>query len=246
MHSWHRQRARIWDSALKGKSSLREALARRLFEEQSVIQGFSVVQVLWDLQKFFDSIDPLSLIRAAGQHGMPAFPLTMLLQVHLGLRRLLVNGWIGSSITVRSSILQGCCFSVTCARDIVYDILDRMHFSLDYMRISQHVDDIVQTIIGTQSTLAELSCDHVAKLARLFTQERLVVSSKTRVLASHADVGRRVVATLRSCGIASSLVRSGKDVGVDAAVGVRRATQVTAARSHKSHCRAGALIRLRR
>ena len=53
------------DCAVKGSSALREAALRELGHETARTLGHSGASVLRDMQKFYDSIDPIALIDRA-------------------------------------------------------------------------------------------------------------------------------------------------------------------------------------
>ena len=50
--TWDEGRIRHWDTAIKGSSSLRAALSRRLCDECVVEKGGFVANIDWDLEKF--------------------------------------------------------------------------------------------------------------------------------------------------------------------------------------------------
>ena len=51
-----------WDAAVAGSSALRSALLTMLGDELSQLTGEEVIKILWDLEKFYDSIDIVKLI----------------------------------------------------------------------------------------------------------------------------------------------------------------------------------------
>ena len=61
--NWERVRSGVWDAAIAGSSALRAAILRALADEQDILEGRITASILWDLQKFYDSIRFPRLIR---------------------------------------------------------------------------------------------------------------------------------------------------------------------------------------
>ena len=125
--TWDAQRARFWDSAVAGSSALRAAILRRFNEELSHLNGDIVATVFFDLTKFFDHIDPVVVMRECMLHGAPALVLALSMQLHLAVRIIMSNGCTADPICISRSILQGCRFSCSFARDAMYFLLDQLH-----------------------------------------------------------------------------------------------------------------------
>ena len=62
---WDEAKAGFWDTAIRGSSCLRAALARALQMEVATTQGFAAAGILWDIAAFYDSIRIHDLIRMA-------------------------------------------------------------------------------------------------------------------------------------------------------------------------------------
>ena len=60
---WDEEKAGFWDTAIRGSSCLRAALARALRMEVAVAQGFAAAGILWDIAAFYDSIRMAKLIK---------------------------------------------------------------------------------------------------------------------------------------------------------------------------------------
>ena len=76
--------------------------------------------VLWDFEKFFDTIDLHVLVKEAAEVGFPVSDMLMALQVHVGDRLLQRKRVFSESIAPVNSILAGCIYSVAFTR-----VLDR-------------------------------------------------------------------------------------------------------------------------
>ena len=104
----------------------------------------------------------------------------MIMQIHLAMRRILADGWIADPIFPLSLILQGCKFSVSFARETVYDILEAAHsrIFLPGVSLGLHVDDLVQTVILNSKVVLDTARTVALTLARAFVRHGFVVSPK--------------------------------------------------------------------
>ena len=91
VRDWDKSQGLDGDSALPGKSSVDELAWQHLLMEQAVLRGWSVVQLLWDVAKFFDCIDIPLLIQRAEEQGFPIDQLVLGMQMHRAPRVLRCN-----------------------------------------------------------------------------------------------------------------------------------------------------------
>ena len=69
--AWTAAKARHWDHAIAGSSALRSAVLQALRKELAIAHGHQWAVLLWDLAKFYDSIDLLILCAMAHKvHGL--------------------------------------------------------------------------------------------------------------------------------------------------------------------------------
>ena len=66
---WDAERHKFWDTAVKGSSPLQATYQKLCMDEVSVINNKSVASCLWDMAKFYDSIDWRVLAEQAPKHG---------------------------------------------------------------------------------------------------------------------------------------------------------------------------------
>ena len=105
------------DSAKKGASALLAVEERSLEAELAQLHGNSSFMILWDLKKFFDSIDVKTLFAEAARVGFPLLQLTLSMVVHHAPRRLKMGTAIGEPILrLVRSILADCKRSTDFAR----------------------------------------------------------------------------------------------------------------------------------
>ena len=105
-----------WDKSRPGASALTAAYERSIDMERGVLSKQAVGAMLWDFEKFFDTIN-VATVLAEGE--LLTFPLTDLvlgLDMHLAPRRLQVHGVVSQPITVLGSILPGCALAIPFTR----------------------------------------------------------------------------------------------------------------------------------
>jgi len=68
---WDDKKHEFWDTAVKGSSPLQATYRRLCMDEMAVLQKSSVASCLWDMAKFYDSIDWRVLAVQAPKHGYP-------------------------------------------------------------------------------------------------------------------------------------------------------------------------------
>ena len=91
-------------------------------DESAVVLGFDVMTALWDVEKFYDNINPSLLVGFCKQMDFP-LPITILaMMAHLGPRIITLNGSMSSGLVPSSSIIAGCTFSNTFARMHLFDL----------------------------------------------------------------------------------------------------------------------------
>ena len=92
---YERTNAYRGDSATAGASAVRAAEDRALEAELANFEGQQTITLLWDIKKFFDSIDISKLIEEAEATGFPLRQLALSLAVHLAPRRLMLGSAVG-------------------------------------------------------------------------------------------------------------------------------------------------------
>ncbi|CAE8616817.1 unnamed protein product, partial [Polarella glacialis] len=149
MSSWEEEHHGFWDTAIRGSSPLRAALVRELKNECCAWMNIDVGQILWDVEKFYDSIDIPTLALAALRLDYPPVLLHMGLQVHRGVRYITAEECVSMPITVTNrSILAGCAQSVAWTRCFLHDLLGQLHATYKPVSIQSWVDDLAHRVQG--------------------------------------------------------------------------------------------------
>ena len=105
---WKEAKAGSWDSAVKGSEALRTAIARAVKNEVCVELNKPAVQICWDMEKFYDTIEPGLVAKEGRKLGYPIKELYMGILVHRNSRILRAKGGITKYVTPGCSILAGC------------------------------------------------------------------------------------------------------------------------------------------
>ena len=79
---WEAAQELWWDTALAGSSALKAALLRAFGVDCSTLSGASIAAAFVDIAKFYDSLDPVLLMRRLIDMGFPAAPLALHLQAN--------------------------------------------------------------------------------------------------------------------------------------------------------------------
>eukprot|EP00959_Pyramimonas_sp_CCMP1952_P417111 8739219-Pyramimonas_sp.AAC.1 len=70
--TWSQALSDHWDTAIRGSSALRAGLVRACLDESEVELGVTSLTLLLDIEKFYDSVSLLMLLRLARKVGYPA------------------------------------------------------------------------------------------------------------------------------------------------------------------------------
>ena len=107
IRKWDVRVAVAGDTAVAGRSPLRGAVGRALRLEVAKWRGRCAMLLLWDVQKFYDSIDPATLASRAMKARFPARPLGFGMMVHRGPRVLRSRGQYGELVKASGRSAQG-------------------------------------------------------------------------------------------------------------------------------------------
>ncbi len=239
VRAWDEEVANPHDTALKGRRPADETARRHLRVEVAALLGKHSVLVLWDMKAFFDSLDASRLVEAAEDAHFPMDQLALGLIMHRAPRMLRVQGCHGSSIArTGRSVLAGCTLSTSFARAYLRPLTLACQ-SDDSCTLSQHVDDLTQSIIAPTRQLAIARA--IAKGRQLADEAKrllLEVADKSRVVASSLAAAAAVAAGIRGVGVPIRAAENAEDLGVSTTAGRRRAIGSFARRIAKASRRA--------
>ena len=117
IRSWDAGVASELDSAVAGRMPQIETAKRSLFMEVKTRNGETVIAIMWDVKKYFDSIQIPELIVRARELDFPEVALTLGLQMHRAPR--IIKGLSTMAMPIERSgrsILPGCTLSTSLAQ----------------------------------------------------------------------------------------------------------------------------------
>jgi hypothetical protein len=132
---------------VKGSEALRTAISRAVKNEVCVELNKPAVQICWDMEKFYDTIQSGLVAREGRKLGYPIPELYMGILVHRSSRILRAKGGVSKHVTPGCSILPCCMQSTAWARVVLYDLLEEAH-SRFAVSIQSWVDDLTQRSHG--------------------------------------------------------------------------------------------------
>ncbi len=223
VRDWDRAVGSTDDSALAGRRPLDETARRVLRTEVAGLTGKHVIMLLWDMAKFYDTLDPSVLAELAMTAGFPLDQLALGLSLHRAPRLLRIDGCDGEVVSSSGrSVLAGCTLSTSFARAYIRPLREEVG-STPQCRLSQHVDDLTQVITAPSRQLAVArAVRHGRALAEAAARLRLTIADKSRVVASAPSAARDVATALRGGDVHIGAARAAEDLGVSTAGGKRR------------------------
>ena len=105
-----------WDKSRPGASALSAAYERAVDMERGILMKQAVGAMLWDFEKFFDTIGVDTVLAEGLALKFPLTDLVLGLDMHVVPRRLQVHGVVSSPIHVYGSILPGCALAIPFTR----------------------------------------------------------------------------------------------------------------------------------
>jgi hypothetical protein len=199
--AWTQEHAGHWDRAVAGSAPLRAALIRQAKLELATVQRFSWVEVLWDLTKFYDFVD-LQVVADVGlAQSYPIVSLALGLEMAAAPRRIRADGCISECLVPTRSLIAGCGQAVDFSRLALYEVLDHLHAKYRPLELSSWVDDLGHQEVGHTSSVASRAIGVSTELVTGLQAKGFKMSSKSALLASSPDLGRKVQAALAAAGI---------------------------------------------
>ena len=203
------------DSALAGTSPRVATALRALEMEQRSLRGEVVIQMLWDVEKYFDSIDIEVLVERAVRHGFPKEILIMGLQIHRAPRLIKVAGTYADVIVeMGRSMIAGCTLSTSLSRAYLKDVVEEVPIETGHS-IAEHVDDVQQNIHARSSVgAAILAMRQGSCFGQAMIDSGLTPSTKSVVISNTPGLAARVARNLSTKGLPLKAEQISEDLGV--------------------------------
>ena len=211
-------KAQHWDSAVRGASAQGPGLLRKLLDELAVLSGQKSAGVYYDVEKLYDSLDVVQLVKFSTSLDFPVLVVAMGLQIHVASRALSWCSHHSLPMDVFSSILACSKYNNSYARAYLYDMLDSLHMAVP-VTLGQHVDDLATLAHGDPANVLEMLVEAAICLRDGFASRQLIVSTKTVVTASTQQLADSICGSLHALGIPCKTARAARDLGLDSASG---------------------------
>ncbi len=221
---WDQAKAGHFDTAVSGSSALRAYLLRSLEVEVATSEGLSVGHLLWDMEKFYDSISLSRLLPRLELLGYPTALTTLGYVAHRAPRMVSTGISFSSMITGFSrSIIAGCQQSVSWTRGLLRGMVERLGYIIPGSLCYEHVDDLSQVVATHNGTalrkaLVEIGLTVKEEVQRL----ELNLSSKSVALPKGDVHVEAAVVELRAAGVAIRTAGTADDLGGQVTAGRRR------------------------
>ena len=245
--SWAAANVGEYDFAAAGRSALYSSSARCLTNEIAVLSGQHTASLLWDMEKFFDSIPPQLVVEQGLRLGYPVVDLVLAVAMHIAPRIMVLSRTASPLIFPLLSILAGCMHSINFARLVMEKPVVAVVRRVPDVRTSTFVDDVAQIAIGTLRQVADKIVHAGVLLATKLVGLRFRLSDKSVVVASNDKLANAIARTIsKHAGVALRAERAGRDLGVLNNPSGRRRTSVQAKRVAKATIRASKIAKLAR
>ena len=245
--SWANDNVSDYDYAAAGRSAVHSAALRSWMNELAVLSGRHVGSLLWDIEKFFDSLQPRLIIQRGLEMGYPIIDLILAMSMHMAPRFMVLSGCISAPILPNVSILAGCMHSVYFARLEMSEPLGAIVRRVSSVKSYSLVDDVAQTAIGHIAKVATELTDAGILFATRMKAIKLKISSKSVVVASNDRLASAIARAIsKATGVVIKTQRSGRDLGVLNNPTGKRNTALQQERVRKATIRGGKISKLAR
>ena len=210
-------KAGFWDTAIAGSSALQAALRRKLSDEVAIELERPTATLLWDLEKFYDSVVLHRVITAAADLDYPLVHLALGMQVHMAPRFIRsATGCFSTGMRPDTSMLAGDGQSNAWARCALYDMLEHVHDKFGpTVVVNSYVDDLAQRgeaasedhLVDQVVSAAELLYNRVNRSELKFSD---AAEKSTQLLASSSRIAQRISSRLGRLGISHQVVKKGQ------------------------------------
>ena len=226
---WEQDNIADWDKARPGSGALDVAYHRAFEAEVDRYNGHCYGVVLWDFTKFFDTVDPCTLIGEAVELGFPVSDLVLAMRMHLAPRCLMLLGVVSMLIQPLRSILPGCILAVALTRVYLRRQVGQLVDENKDIKQTMYIDDSGQYgsglspgIVGFKIARAAVAFVRMAQLLCLTLSvgllgKSVLVTNSPRI----ADIVKKHFAVV---GVTIKIQCAARDLGATFVGGLRRRT----------------------
>ena len=237
MRQWGDDTVADFDFATRGKSALTSSALRAWSNEIARVSDQHSLSILWDVDKFFDSLSPEDVLQAAVDAAYPLSELILAMSMHVAPRCLVLGGVASCILYPNRSIIAGCSHSNFFARLPIRPHIARMASEAKppLLKVATFVDDVSQTSRGSLSQIANAAIRAAVSFCISMGTLGLKVSSKSVIVSSQPRLARAVALQLRKTqGVAVTVAETGRDLGIVNNPSKRRSTIIQDSRIAKA------------
>ncbi len=141
---WTEAVAGYFDDAVPGSSAGAAAYERAVLDETAAALQVNVIEALWDLSKFYDSVDMGRLVVTALSWGYPPQILVMLITTYAAPRAMRIVVCLSAGVSPSASVITGCGEGCNMARAMVRGMLQVLNEANPAVQLRQYIDDMPQ------------------------------------------------------------------------------------------------------
>ena len=223
IRGWEDTQNNSYDHARAGSSAYLAAADRGLTFEISKAIGQQAAVMLWDVHKYFDSVQVPELLQRAERTGYPALDLSLGLAMHTAPRLLQNQQNLSDGTTVNASLLAGCSQSVPLTRAYLSEAIDEVTEEPE-LHITTYVDDVGMGAVGTAAKVIDILTDSSIKFVRGLIKAKLKVADKSVLVASSRALAHRIRSKLSQAGIHMLEAPFARDLGLTFNLSGKRST----------------------
>ena len=190
----------FWDRAIAKCSALRSAIHTSLMMEKAHIMGVGAGILFIDLQKFYDSVDLVLLIRACNGLEYPWIPLLLLVQAIMEPHTVRADAHLSGHIPVSDRLVAVSSQANHLGRALLHRALHDHHHRCPELAVSQFVDDLKMCTEGTTRQVVFKFSQPAVELFHSLDKLRVDLSSSTKMWVRGHHAGHRPYRVLRVAG----------------------------------------------
>ena len=210
VQQWETDHVVIYDKARAGSSAFKAAAARALQLEIAQAVGKCAAALLWDVHKYFDSVNIAELSSRAQKASYPVLDLAMGLQMHVSPRVLQHQKHCSQPTRVTQSILAGCSQAVPFTKAFLNHELGLLQET--GVSLGVYIDDVGLSTSGSVAEVIQHLAAAGVKFVRCMQAAKLKVAAKSVLLATSKAAANHIIAKLARAGIHVDKAKCGRDL----------------------------------
>ncbi len=221
---WEARHDRPYFAAGSHRSPVDAVWRQSLRAEAAVAkEGWTAAAVLTDLEKFYEHIDHEELLARATRLDFPEPLARLALAAYGGPRMIRMKNFVAEELYADRGVVAGCSLATTLTKVYTVEAYDHLVRTCPRARFDNFIDDNVVSAEGNKEEVVEILAEATALLSEVVSERLMcrISRRKTRVVAAHEDVGRRLK-RLTEGAVGGALAPSAPNLGTDFAAGKAR------------------------